>query len=200
MAARPPWLRVIDGGKGLDVPPSQNIVRALDMLERARMMFFEHSALHNKPQPNLVPVHVVRRQRTMETLSMSYVNHPAISAIIKVLADAVNDTDNALGSGKKPMFLLSYGNLFVDILKVCGNLSHLPTEIRLLSQEDAGPIVAELTSQLNMSSTHAQAIVDAGSRLLQQFLNATLGSVEGMAAAIKDADAAKALAQAKPQK
>lgn len=200
MAVRPSWLRVIDGGKGLGLPPSHDVERALDLLDRAHKMLWEHGSFQMKPQPNLVPVSVVRRQRKMETLSMSYVNHPAISAIIKVLADAVNDTDNALGSGKKPMFLLSYGNLFVDILRVCGNLSNLPTEIRMLSQEDAGPIVAELTSQLRLSSTHAQAIVDAGSRLLQQFLNATLGSVEGMAAAIKDADAAKALAQAKPQK
>jgi len=131
---------------------------------------------------------------------MSEINHPAISAIIKIVADAVNDTGNALGSGKKAMTMGDYGSLFWDMLKACRHIKGLPTEVYTLSQEESGPIVNELTSQMRISSVHAQAIVDAGTKLLSNFLHTTVGSVEAIASAIKDEGAAKRLASAKTQK
>jgi hypothetical protein len=145
----------------------------------------------------LVTVKSVRQERK-RGLDMS--SHPAIGAVLKVITSAIHDPKNPLGSPNHPSYISEYGNLFAGLLMACNSVGDLPCELRTLSQEEAGPIVNEVVARLKVSSVHAQHIVDVATLALRAFLQATVGGIESLALAIKDENAAKALAVARPQK
>lgn len=128
---------------------------------------------------------------------MASTAHPAISAIIKVLADAIKDKSNPLGTGKLPDRIGAYGTLFWDLFVACRNVKDLPIELRTLSQEDALPIVNEVMAQFGVTSVHAQSLVDGGTKLLGAIVKQGLASIESLASAVKDESVAKKIAQQK---
>lgn len=110
----------------------------------------------------------------------------ALQAAIKLVADAVKDTDSVVSSGSKSPLaaLLTYENLVPDFLSLAPELALIPSEISAMAPGDYLALAESLMGQLQLSNAHAEAVIKAAMAVLAPLV-ALFPSLEALIAAIQ---------------
>lgn len=101
----------------------------------------------------------------------------ALKAAIKLIVDAGKDVA-AKGS------LASYANLLPEVMALLPQLGEIPAEAQGLVAADYLSLVEELVADLAVSDAHAQSVITAALKVLQDVV-AMVPDVEALIAAIK---------------
>lgn len=102
----------------------------------------------------------------------------ALKAAIKLLVDAGKDVQSGAS-------VVSYANLFPDIIALVPSIGDIPAEAKALEPADYVELVGALASDLSVTDAHSAAIISASVALLNVLVMSALPAVEALLAAIK---------------
>lgn len=113
-------------------------------------------------------------------------NLKPLKAVIRLVADAVVDTEKVIESGMSPLVaLFTYKNLVPDIIALVPQIGEIPSAVKALAPDDYVALVTEFAKDLAITDAHAGTIVDAGLDLLHELIGVALPKAQVLAAAIK---------------
>lgn len=113
-------------------------------------------------------------------------NLTALSSAIQLIADAANDTVQALQPGQSILqTLLDYENLIGDLEVLIPQIGDIPSEISQIGAAEYVTLIDTLVADLEISNEKAKAVVDAAVKLLNDLVLTILPNVECLVAAIK---------------
>ena len=114
--------------------------------------------------------------------------HAALAAVVQFVADAFNDYEAYAAGAKSPVSgMVAFGNLVPDVVSVIANVGSLPAELKELDTTAIEALVEDLAARLNLSTPHAQQVLAASVKLV----NEIIGDVDAALAlyrAIKNPD------------
>lgn len=113
-------------------------------------------------------------------------NKDALYAALKLVADAAQDTVQAIQPGESTLSrLLAYKNLTGDLFALMPQIGDIPAEAKALDPAGYADLCSHFVADLAITDAHAQAIVGAGLKLLNDVVSVIVPDAEALVAAIK---------------
>ncbi len=109
----------------------------------------------------------------------------ALKKVVKLVADAVNDSIKASADADGTAKLMEFQNLIPDILALLPSIDEIPKEIHLLDAESYAALVAELAVDLVLPVGKTENIVKASLKLLGDIVLVIVPDVQAIAEAAK---------------
>jgi hypothetical protein len=113
-------------------------------------------------------------------------NLQALQSAIKLLADAAEDTVEALQPGETALQrLFAYENLGADLMALIPQMSDIPSEASQLAPSDYVTLAQSLVDDLAITNPQAESIIAASLKLLNDLATTILADVDSLVAAIR---------------
>jgi hypothetical protein len=112
----------------------------------------------------------------------------ALKSLIKMIADAVNDTEHVLHDKPNPIGAFSdYSNLISDIFGLIPSIGAMPGEIESLTPEDIQTLVNTLVGEIDIPEGKAKDIVNAATKAVNDIITVTVTDIKAVFDATKEA-------------
>lgn len=107
----------------------------------------------------------------------------ALQSALNLIADAAKDTVDSAGESGAAK-LASYQNLVADVLVLIPQIGQIPAEVSSLKPEDYVSLVEGLIARMSITDAHAQLVITAGLKLLNDIVSVVIPDVSALLAAI----------------
>lgn len=110
----------------------------------------------------------------------------ATKAALDLVAEAVKDTTNLLGSGDKADSWLAYGNLIPKLMAFVPQANQLGSEFKSLNSSDAVTLVDGAVTTLGLPEGKAKDVVDTSLSIFDEIMTHVKDRVEHLAKVIHE--------------
>lgn len=108
----------------------------------------------------------------------------ALQSALNLIADAAHDYITSKENGSTSNFA-TYENLLPDVLALVPQIGEIPTEVKALTVEDGLILVNGLMARVAISDVHAEAVISASLKILNDVISVLVPDIKALSDAIK---------------